>query len=245
MTEYNKRSGQCIRTFYGNTNWSSSIKFGQGLNKSHPFIYPILDSVLDNNKDEFMKHFKNIVAHSLVLYFKSFNVLSSSLYSPLNQQIIDFANLTNFVALKGGTLKKEQMLSGTMADIFSNLYLALSVKNYQNIYNSSSILTEYIIDKLTNENQLLINKVIDNLGPERYLLYHLKKKVKYDNFNKERLVFNEIMKNPNIINEIKKNIYIKNDSVLNDLQNYTELKNKKFIYDKNLYDKIINVGEFS
>ena len=228
-----------------NTLTRSLIIFGQGLNKSHPFIYPILDSVLDNNKDEFMKHFKNIVAHSLVLYFKSFNVLSSSLYSPLNQQIIDFANLTNFVALKGGTLKKEQMLSGTMADIFSNLYLALSVKNYQNIYNSSSILTEYIIDKLTNENQLLINKVIDNLGPERYLLYHLKKKVKYDNFNKERLVFNEIMKNPNIINEIKKNIYIKNDSVLNDLQNYTELKNKKFIYDKNLYDKIINVGEFS
>ena len=61
------------------------------------------------------------------------------------------------------------MLSGAMADIFSNLYLALSVKNYQNIYNSSTILTQYIIDKLVNENQLLINKVIDNLGPERYL----------------------------------------------------------------------------
>tara|TARA_B100000282_G_C31737275_1_gene494158 strand:+ start:150 stop:1919 length:1770 start_codon:yes stop_codon:yes gene_type:complete len=228
-----------------NTLTRSLIIFGQGLNKSHPFIYPILDSVLDNNKDEFMKHFKNIVAHSLLLYFKSFNVLSSSLYSPLNQQIIDFANLTNFVALKGGTLKKEQMLSGTMADIFSNLYLALSVKNYQNIYNPSTILTEYIINKLINENQLLINKVIDNLGPERYLLYHLKKKVKYDNFNNERFVFNEIMKNPNIINEIKKNIYIKNDSVLNDLQNYTELKNKSSIYDKNLYDKIINVGEFT
>ena len=228
-----------------NTLTRSLIIFGQGLNKSHPFIYPILDSVLDNNKDEFMKHFKNIVSHSLLLYFKSFNVLSSSLYSPLNQQIIDFANLTNFVALKGGTLKKEQMLSGTMADIFSNLYLALSVKNYQNIYNSSTILTEYIINKLINENQLLINKVIDNLGPERYLLYHLKKKVKYDNFNNERFVFNEIMKNPNIINEIKKNIYIKNDSVLNDLQNYTELKNKSYIYDKNLYDKIINVGEFT
>ena len=33
--------------------------------------------------------------------------------------------------------------------------------------------------------------------------------------------------------------------ILNDLQNYTELKNKSYIYDKNLYDKIINVGEFT
>lgn len=229
-----------------NTLTRSLIIFGQGLNKSHPFIYPILDSVLDNNKDEFMKHFKNIVIHSLTLYFKSFNVLSSSVYSPLNQQIIDFANLTNFVAIKGGSLKREQMLSGAMADIFSNLYLALSVKHYQNIYNSSTILSEYIIDKLIHENQLLINKVIDNLGPERYLLFHLKKKINYDNFDKERLIFNEIMQNPNIINEIKKNIYIKNDSILNDLQQYTELNDQGIpMFDKSLHDRIINVGEFT
>ncbi len=226
-----------------NTLTRSLIIFGQGLNKSHPFIYPILDSVLNNNKDEFMKHFKNIVIHSFNLYFKSFTILASN---PLNQQIIHFANLTNFVALKGGSLKREQMLSGTMADIFSNLYLALSVKNYHDVYNSSSILTHYIIDKLMNENQLLINKVIDNLGPERYLLYHLKKNISYDNFDRERMVFNEIMKNPCIINEIKKNIYIKKDSVLDDLQKYSQLTNKTYpTFDKNLYDKIINVGEFT
>ena len=137
------------------------------------------------------------------------------------------------------------MLSGTMADIFSNLYLAISVKTYQNQYNASPLLTEYILTKLLNENQSLINKVIDNLGYEKYLLLHLKKKTKSDNFDEERMIFDEIVSNPNIINEIKKNIYIKNDSVLNDLQNYTELKNKSYIYDKNLYDKIINVGEFT
>ena len=229
-----------------NTLTRSLIIFGQGLNKSHPFIYPILDSVLDNNKDEFMKHFKNIVIHSFSLYFNSFIILSSSPFSPLNQQIINFANLTNFVALKGGSLKREQMLSGTMADIFSNLYLALSVKNYHEVYYSSSILTQYIIDKLMNENQLLINKVIDNLGPERYLLYHLKKNITYDNFDRERMVFDEIMKNPNIINEIKKNIYIKKDSVLDDLEQYNELNDQGIqMFYKNLYERIINVGEFT
>ena len=229
-----------------NTLTRSLIIFGQGLNKSHPYIYPILDSVLDNNKDEFMKHFKNIIIHSFTLYFESFTILASSPFSPLNQQIIHFANLTNFVALKGGSLKREQMLSGTMADIFSNLYLALSVKNYHEVYYSSSILTHYIIDKLMNENQLLINKVIDNLGPERYLLYHLKKNITYDNFDRERMVFDEIMKNPNIINEIKKNIYIKKDSVLDDLEQYNELNDQGIqMFYKNLYDKIINVGEFT
>ena len=44
-----------------NTLTRSLIIFGQGLNKSHPFIYPILDSVLDNNKDEFMKTKDNFI----------------------------------------------------------------------------------------------------------------------------------------------------------------------------------------
>ena len=55
----------------------------------------------------------------------------------LEQQIINFAALTNLVALKGGSLKREQMLSGDMADIFSNLYLALSVQ-YYHLHNPSS-----------------------------------------------------------------------------------------------------------
>tara|TARA_B100001093_G_scaffold97959_1_gene89963 strand:- start:1748 stop:3700 length:1953 start_codon:yes stop_codon:yes gene_type:complete len=228
-----------------NTLTRSLIIFGQGLNKSHPYIHSILDSVLDNNKEDFMKHFKNIVSHSLIMYFKSLYILSSSPNTELNQQIINFANLTNFVALKGGALKREQMLSGTMADIFSNLYLAISVKTYQNQYNASPLLTEYILTKLLNENQSLINKVIDNLGYEKYLLLHLKKKTKSDNFDEERMIFHEIVSNPNIINEIKKNIYIKNNSVLNDLQKYNELKEESTqLFNDDLHDRIINVGEF-
>ncbi len=228
-----------------NTLTRSLIIFGQGLNKSHPYIYSILDSILDDNKDDFIFHFKKMLFHSLNIYFKSFYILSSSTNTRLNQQIINFANLTNFVALKGGALKREQMLSGTMADVFSNLYLAFSVQNYQNHYNSSVLLTEYIINKLLNENQLLINKVIDNLGYERFLLLHLKKTIQSDDFNKEKIIFNEITSNPNIIQEIKKNIYIKKNSILDDLDQYSATKQEgREIFNKNLYDKIINVGEF-
>ena len=56
-----------------------------------------------------------------------------------------------------------------MADIFSNLYLAISVQYYQNNYKASEVLTNYIINNLMNENQKLINCVIDNLGIEKLL----------------------------------------------------------------------------
>jgi alkylation response protein AidB-like acyl-CoA dehydrogenase len=223
-----------------NTLTRSLIIFGQGLNKSHPYISTILDSILENNQYKFNQSFKNIVKHSLNLYGKS--LLNSFYSSSLENQIIDFANLTNFVALKGGSLKAEQMLSGAMADIFSNLYMALSVQYYHNLYNSSQILTNYIINRLVDENQQIINEVIDNLGKEKYLILFLKKRVNNKSYSVEKNIFNEINNNSNIINEIKKNIIIKNN-ILEDLDNINH-------YDKNtedyikLKEKIINVDEF-
>lgn len=226
-----------------NTLTRSLIIFGQGLNKSHPYIYSIVESIFDDDKDRFYSEFNNMIKHSLVLYFKSMipGVLSNT--SELDKQIIDFANLTNFVALKGGGLKAQQMLSGTMADIFSNLYLAISVKYYHQCYNASTILSEYIINNLVNSNRKLINTVIDNMGYERYLLLHLKKRVDNTCYSTERDVFNEIMNNKNIINEIKKNIYIDN-SILQDLSIVGDINDKSTDTYKRLYDKIINVDEY-
>ena len=220
-----------------NTLTRSLIIFGQGLNKSHPYIFPLLESVLNDDLNNFKTNFNSLVTHSLSLYGKSFYLSKS-----LEQQIINFAALTNFVAIKGGLLKKEQMLSGDMADIFSNLYLAISVKYYDRNSKASSILTEYVINRLLNENQIKINKVIDNLGYERYLLQHLKKNVKNISYEDERKVFDEVMKNKKIINEIKRNIHIK-DNILEDLGNVNSY-DKLSPEHKNLKNKIINVGEF-
>ena len=220
-----------------NTLTRSLIIFGQGLNKSHPYIFPLLESVLNDDLNNFKTNFNSLVTHSLSLYGKSFYLSKS-----LEQQIINFAALTNFVAIKGGLLKKEQMLSGDMADIFSNLYLAISVKYYDRNSKASSILTEYVINRLLNENQIKINKVIDNLGYERYLLQHLKKNVKNISYEDERKVFDEVMKNKSIINEIKRNINIK-DNILEDLGNVNSY-DKLSPEHKNLKNKIINVGEF-
>ena len=229
-----------------NTLTRSLIIFGQGLNKSHPFIYPILDSVLENNDKNILTNFKNILTHSLKLYYSTFNFtnLFPGVPKILEKQILDFAALTNFVALKGGLLKKEQMLSGAMADIFSNLYLAMAVEYYHNEYKSSKLLTKYIVDNLINENQLLINEIINNLGYERFLLKHLINPVYSKNYESERLIFNEILNNEKILEEIKKNIYVKNN-ILADLElagsEKLDINSEEY---KSLKNRIINVDEF-
>ncbi len=218
-----------------NTLTRSLIIFGQGLNKSHPYIFPVLNSILNDNMHEFEESFNDIFTHSIVLYMKSFSFSKS-----LDQQVIDFACLTNFVALKGGAIKREQMLSGTMADIFSNLYLAQSVIYYGCTKNASGKLTEYIVKHLMNENQKLINQVVDNLGFEKYLLLHLKKSVKSINYQEERNIFNEIMNNSKILECIEENIHI--DGILKDMKDALKLDKDTQEYEL-LKNKIINVGE--
>ena len=68
------------------------------------------------------------------LYFRSF-----TLGKELDQEVVRFAALTNFVALKGGALKREQQLSGDMADMFSNLYLVFGGPNGKDKLNPKTL----------------------------------------------------------------------------------------------------------
>ena len=224
-----------------NTLTRSLIIFGQGLNKSHPHIFPVLDSVLNNDTNKFGKEFYNLLGHVFSLYFKTLNPFNIINKDKLERQILDFATLTNFVALKGGALKREQILSGTMADIFSNLYLAISVRYYHNLYKSSELLSEYVVDKLISDNQEKINTVIKNMGIERIPILHLQKSKKPIDFKEEHILFNEILNNENILTEIKKNIHLK--GILNDFDKISKLHEDSNEY-QNLKNKIINVGEY-
>tara|TARA_B000000441_G_C21685074_1_gene315917 strand:+ start:1 stop:951 length:951 start_codon:yes stop_codon:yes gene_type:complete len=236
LEKYYKSAPIGITVEGSNTLTRSLIIFGQGLNKSHPYIYPLLDSILTDNLDKFRTNFNNIVGHSIGLYY---NTLTFS--RTYEQQVVDFATLTNFVALRGGAIKSQQMLSGTMADIFSNLYLIQSVYYYHKHYEASELLTNYIVKRLMNENQEKINKVIDNLGSERYLLLHMKRNCCPTTYEEERKIFQEIMNNPNIMDEIKKNVYMKGI-----LQNFEEISklNKHTVKYNILKQRIINVDEY-
>ena len=85
-----------------------------------------------------------MIKHVIACYVKSFRLFSiknlqlqwpyeilntknniENVCIELEKQTQEFAHVANVVALKGGALKREQYLSATMADIFSNLYLEL------------------------------------------------------------------------------------------------------------------------
>jgi len=225
-----------------NTLTRSLIIFAQGLNKSHPHIFPLLTSILDDNVDHFRIHFKALVYHSMSLYFQSLGWMTVVREPSLEHELIRFATLTNFVALKGGALKKEQMLAGDMADQFSNLYLAICVRYFQTKTNASTTLSDYIIQQLIHENRVTMNRVIDNLGPERFLLQHLKTKPTNTNYAQKRQIFDEIMNNPSILHEVKQNIFIEG-SILEELEKTSEALDNE-AWDSPLRDEVIQVGEF-
>ena len=221
-----------------NTLTRNLIIFGQGLNKSHPYIYPILENILNDDLESFKQNFKNIVNHSLSMYGKSW-LFNSDI---LEKQTIQFANLANFVALKGGAIKKEQSLSADMADLLSNIYIGYGVKWYDQNNNVSDKLTKYCIDRLTNENQLIINRIVDNSGLLKLFLFQMKSNPKSVSYDLNREIINEVINNKKIMNEIKKDIYM-TDTVLEKLEKLTNLDNKSNEY-KEIYDDVIQVAEY-
>ena len=75
-----------------NTLTRSLIIFGQGLNKSHPYIGNIVTNIQENNQVEFSKNIKSMVGHTINCYFKSlFNITSikSDQIDMLNKLIIE------------------------------------------------------------------------------------------------------------------------------------------------------------
>ena len=227
-----------------NTLTRNLIIFGQGLNKSHPYIYPVLDTILRDDVSDFKVNLNKIIGHSLKTYFKSATDYECS--TTLEKQTLHFANLANFIALKGGSLKAKQMLSSDMADILSNLYLAHSVQWYHDNFSVSSVLTKYCVDRLCQENQRIINRVIDNNGYLKVLLFFMKKKeISYD-YDSTHHIINELSNNTDLLDDLKKDIVIKG-TALEKLTKLTELRNMTNDDDETyqkLYNEVIQVQEY-
>ena len=227
----------------------SLIIFGQGLNKSHPYIYSIFDSIQTNDVNKFKKEFNNMIVFSMKLYLSS--ILSSNNRNTnkrLEVLIKRFANLANFVALLGGKIKSEQMVSGHMADILSNIYLAESVIWYHNNSNQDLPIEikDYCINKLCMEAEMKINLIINNYPDKlvKMLLKPTEYKINYDQFKNENKFYDIVINNNSVHELLKENIYYEN-TVIENFEKLTELKNNpdKTKYNE-LYKNVISVGEF-
>jgi len=231
-----------------NTLTRSLIIFGQGLNKSHPYIYNIVKSIQENNEKDFQNEFHKMIGHVFKNYL--YSILPYPFYGtpPIRLERLTrrFANLTNFIALLGGQIKSKQVLSGYMADCLSSIYLSYSLLWYfQEFGDKQNVLRDYCIERLCIEGEESINKVIKNYPIQglKQILYPTSyvsiQKIKWE---KEKELLESILKDDMIRNLISKDLYIEG-TILEKLEKLNHLLPDSKEY-KELYQEVIQVGEY-
>jgi len=238
FTKFYNSSPVGITVEGSNTLTRGLIIFGQGLNKSHPYIFPIFQSIQDNNLAEFKTNLNKLVSGIFVNYYKMISVtsLNSLPFTKNNtaQQRLDIATLkfsllANFIALMGGKIKSKQMISGNMSDILSNLYLSYSVlwyhKHYQNNNEINNSLRDECIHYLMNELDYKMNLIIENypFPALKPLLYPLKNKIQYSNLEAKNKLYTLIINNEQLHNIFKNDIYYEG-TVLEKMEKLRKMK---------------------
>ena len=232
-----------------NTLTRGLIIFGQGLNKSHPYIFPIFQSIQDNNEKMFEENFNLLLREIVFNYVRVLNPLNLIKKSPqeqLDHLTLKFSLLANFIALMGGKIKSKQMISGNMADILSNIYLGYSLIWYHHHCSSfrNEYLKNYCINYLNQEIEQKINLIINNypIGLLQPFLMPLKNKSYYPCLEDSNNIYNVINKDEYLYNTMKDDIYSEN-TVLEKMEKLRRMDIKNPDFNK-LYQEIISVGEY-
>ncbi len=247
FTKFYNSSPVDITVEGSNTLTRGLIIFGQGLNKSHPYIFPIFESIQYNNEELFKKNFNLLVKEILCNYLTLMNPLNLLQKNPqqqLDYLTLKFSILTNFVALMGGKIKSKQMISGNMADLLSNIYLGYSLVWYHHHYFKNNELRDFCINYLNNETEQKMNLVIDNypITALKPLLIPLKNTIKYTNLENKNNLYSMINSDVRLHNIMKQDVYYEK-TVLEKMEKLRSLDKEISEYDK-LYQDIISVGEF-
>ena len=257
FTKFYNSSPVGITVEGSNTLTRGLIIFGQGLNKSHPYIFPIFQSIQDNNINDFKNNFNKLVSSIIINYCKMLSLIPTSSFPfvdntaqhRLDIATLKFSLLANFVALMGGKIKSKQMISGNMSDILSNLYLSYSIlwyyNHYQYVTEAHTFLRDECIHYLMNELDYKMNLVIANypfplLKP---FLYPLTNKITYHNLENKNKLYKLIIDNEGLHNIFKNDIYYQG-TVLEKMEKLRKMKPNTDEYNE-LYQDIIKVGEYS
>ena len=155
-----------------------------------------------------------------------------------------FACLSNFVALRGGALKREQYLSGDMADFLGNLFFGYSLIWEKDNNGMDEELLNYSLKRLYGNNVEILNRVIDNL--DLMILKPLKACREKDSYYERQAMIDYLYENENfddLIAKISENCTDK-EPFLNKLMELDKLERYSTNY-QDLYSDIIRVGEYT
>lgn len=260
FTQFYNASPVGITVEGSNTLTRGLIIFGQGLNKSHPYIFPIFESIQNNDLSDFKTNFNKLVFDIIKNYinvivnpiYSYFNLIKDPSMNPdkhklrLENATLKFSLLANFVALLGGKIKAKQMISGNMADILSNLYLGYSLIWYHHHFSNESnlVLRNECIDYLMNELDYKINLIIENypILQIRPFLYPLKNNITYPILENKNKLYNIILNDKMLYETMSNDIYYKG-TVLEKMEHLMKMDKTTTEYEL-LYQDIIKVGEY-
>jgi len=245
LTAFYNSSPVGITVEGSNTLTRGLIIFGQGLNKSHPHIYNLFNSIINNNIKDFKVNLNMMVKDSVKKYLQSYQFINKNKIKQLELLTIKFSSLSNFVAILGGKIKSKQMISGIMADILSNIYLSYSLLWYHHNYTNKdlNIIRDYCLEYLLQDSYIKYNLIVDNYDNIfiRNLLKPTKYKIISSNLSNINNIYDFIKNNKEIEDILTTDIYFK-DTVIDKLIKLDNIKNKEE-YNK-LYNDIISVGEY-
>jgi acyl-CoA dehydrogenase len=252
FTKFYNASPVGITVEGSNTLTRGLIIFGQGLNKSHPYIFPIFESIQNNDVSAFRKNFNAMfleIAKNYLMLFcpPKFMNNSNSVEKRLDQLTLKFSVLSNFVALLGGKIKAKQMLSGNMSDILSNIYLSYSILWYHHHFLNSQehhLLKEESIRYLLHEIDTKLNLIVENYPIQslKWLLYPLRNTIRYPDLEKKNQLYMYVTNHKDLDAILKDDIYYKH-TVIDKMEAIKQMEPTSQEY-KDMYDSIISVGEY-
>ncbi|MDZ7818520.1 MAG: acyl-CoA dehydrogenase [Aliarcobacter sp.] len=161
------------------------MQFGQGLIKSHPYIYTQINALKNNNVQSFDKAFFahiglvfNAFSKSLAYYLTRGQInCQKGHFQRYKQKLTwvssEFTLLTNVaLGILGPSLKKRENISARFGDILSNCYLiTATLREFENNPNEKDEdLVDYICNYCFNEIQIAREEIITNIGYLGFLL---------------------------------------------------------------------------
>ena len=123
-----------------NTLTKNLIIFGQGLMKSHPYLYNIVQAIQGDKEKEFRHNLNGMVGSSICLMGKSiyYKIMTNVLFFSKCHDIIEkkyinnFALTSNLILLMGKKFKSNEFTSGRMGEILGSLYMIEAMDWFNN-----------------------------------------------------------------------------------------------------------------
>jgi acyl-CoA dehydrogenase len=250
-----------------NTLTKNLIIFGQGLMKSHPHLYSIVEAIETDNYKLFKKHLFGIISHTFKnigrsYYYQALLLLPNFLITKTKQEEIlfkkyvsNFALLSNLMLLMGKRFKTNEFASGKMADILGSLYIITSLSWFVTHNNEIKKIAEVAKLEEFIKIQKNIDSVITNYDFKIIKLFmktfNLKIHINNNITDKMKTeISNEITKNAKVREILSENVFIPNrlkimNQNLDKILEYHKAKNNQNSDLEKLIEEFVMVDSFS